>query len=399
MRFSELNKIKAEPAPEQKKSARPAPMPEPPKEKQEPEPAAERPQAVSDDAGNGTADKPAGVRKPKVRAEAGTAPKVPEPPFQELDSRARELYGRVLGQAGELLRGVEQPYTEKYEAVLRTCDLVIATLKTNNLLLNYACYSTAEDYLRAHSANVAIIALSMGLEAKLEAQELRLLGFCAMAHDIGMADYGALYSSESRLNEEDFAAITRHAEAGMAKLDRIVDLDYKIKDRAGRVILQAHERADGSGYPDGARDEEIDPLAQLIGIADVYEAMTHPRAWREAINPPDVIKELIEKEGRNFNSRAVKALVSSISIYPPDSLVILSTGEVARVSRINKGSLTRPLVEVLLDPEFFPAERRTIDLLEHPMTTIERPADLAELHDRNPKLTAKLQLERWWVDW
>jgi HD-GYP domain-containing protein (c-di-GMP phosphodiesterase class II) len=305
----------------------------------------------------------------------------------------------VLNQAGELLRGVEQPYTEKYAAVLRSCELAAETLKTNSVLLNYACYSTAEDYLRAHSANVAIFALAMGLASGLEPAELRLLGFCAMAHDIGMADYSPLYSQSSRLNDEDFAELTRHSEAGAAKLERIVDLDYKIKDRAKRIILQVHERADGSGYPDGVRDEAIDPLAQLIGIADSYEAMTHPRAWREALNPPDVIKELIEHEGRGFASKAVKALLSAISIYPPGSIVLLSTGEVARVVKVNKGSLTRPEVETLLDQGFSQEQHQLVDLFDHPLTTIERPMGPAELQDKNPKFAAKLELERWWVEW
>jgi HD-GYP domain-containing protein (c-di-GMP phosphodiesterase class II) len=415
MRFSDLNKNKADTAPEQKKPARPAPAPAreaaPAKPEPAPRPAApaapqapaqgptrtERPATPAGDREEAV-KKHIGPYKPKNRAEARLTAE-PEPPFRDLDAKARDVYSRVLEQAGELLRGAEQPYTEKYEAVLRACDLASETLKTNSVLLNYASYSTAEDYLKAHSANVTLIALAMGQAAGLENQEMRLLGFCAMAHDIGMADYSGLYSQAVRLPDEDFASLTRHSEAGMLKLDRIVDLDYKLKDRAKRVILQVHERADGSGYPDGVPDAEIDPLAQLIGIADVYEAMTHPRAWREALNPPDVIKELIEREGHGFNSRAVKALLSALSIYPPGSLVMLSTGEIGRVAKINKGSLTRPTVEIMLDPEFSQTARQRLDLMEHPLTTIERPLDPAELQDRNPKFAAKLELERWWVAW
>jgi HD-GYP domain-containing protein (c-di-GMP phosphodiesterase class II) len=340
-----------------------------------------------------------GAYKARNRDEFKLEPKQPEIPYRDLDAAAREVYARVIEQAGELLRAMEQPYTEKYEAVTHVCDLAAETLKTNNVLLRYACYSTAEDYLRAHSANVAITALAMGLAAGLDSAELRLLGFCAMAHDAGMAEYSQLYTQPAQLNDDDFAALTAHSEAGAAKLDRIVDLDYKIKDRAKRIILQVHERYDGSGYPEGSREEGVDPLAQFIGIADVYEAMTHPRAWREALNPPDVIKELIEREGRTFNSRAVKALLSAVSIYPPGSLVQLSSGEVARVLKVNKGSLTRPLVEVMLDNEFSQINPQLVDLLEHPLTSIECQLDPAELQNKNPKFAARLELERWWTDW
>ena len=127
--------------------------------------------------------------------------------------------------------------------------------------------------------------------------------------------------------------------------------------------------------------------------------MTHPRPWREALEPPDVVKDLIEREGHGFNSAAVKNLISALSIYPPQSLVTLSTGEIARVIRLNKGSLTRPLVEILLNADFSQAGTQTLDLLEYPLTAIEAPLSLNEVNEHNPKFAAKLELARWWVTW
>ena len=409
MRFSDLNKAKAEetarqaprrPAPGPAvPPAAAAPRPEAPAPQAEPAPAPAAPPPVEDRQEavkqRDLAYRPAHKAAPRAEKPAAE----PSVPFRELDARAREVYTRMIAQAGELLRGVSQPYTEKYEAVTRACALAAEELRAGSVLLNYTAYSTADDYLRAHSANTAIIALAMGLASDLEASELKLLGFCAMAHDIGMPEYSDIYGREAELTDEEFAAVTLHTEAGVEKLDRIVDLDYRIKDRAKRIVLQTHERVDGSGYPDRISDEEIDPLAQLIGIADVYEAMTHPRAWREALQPAEVIKELIEKEGRGFNSAAVKALISAVSIYPPGSFVQLSSGETARVVKVSKGSLTRPLVEVLLDQEAAAAPAQLIDLREHPLTSIERPVGLAELEELNPKLAARLELARWWTDW
>lgn len=399
MKFSDLNKPgkeKPKPAPVKKAPPKPAPEEEPPAQAAAPLP----PPVISPR----TEDRQDAVKsgdqayKPRTR-ETRNAPREPVTPFRDLDVKAREVYARVMNQAGELLKHIDQPYTEKYESILRACSLAGETLKTNSVLLNYTTFSTAEDYLHAHTANTAILAIALGQALDLEQPELNLLGFCAMAHDIGMTTYDAIYSSEARLTDEEFTEITLHTEAGMGKLDRIVDMDYRVKDRAKRILLQTHERMDGSGYPDRIVSEEIDPLAQIIGIADVYEAMTHPRAWRGPLNPPDVVKELIEKEGRGFNSRVVKALISALSIYPPGSMVALSTGEIARVIKVNKGSLTRPLVEVVLDPEFAQVPTHAIDLLEYPLTSIERTVDLKEIEDRNPKYYAKLELSRWWVEW
>ena len=416
MRFSDLKRLKEEaPEPDSKKRARF--IPEPRREKEKPAAPAQQtapaPQARTEQPALPVAETPPPsppsatqppaapppVGSPKSRREALALARPPQVPFGEQDAKAREVYSRVLAQAGSLLKGVDQPYTEKYEAILATCGLVTETLKTNGVLLNYASYSTAEDYLRAHTANTAIIALALGLEAGVDEPALRLLGFCAMAHDIGMTEYSALYNRPDRLGENEFAEMSLHAEAGVAKLDRIVDLDYKLKERAGRIVLQTHERSDGTGYPDRLSDEEADPLAQFISIADAYEAMTHPRAWRDAMNPSDAVKELVEKEGRGFNARAVKALLSAVSIYPPGSLVALSSGEIARVVRVTRGFLTKPLVEIILDPEFSQLNPRLLDLFEHPLNSIERSVSFREIESRNAKYAAKLEMARWWVEW
>lgn len=323
----------------------------------------------------------------------------PEVPFAELDSQARKVYTRLLSQAAELLNRTEQPYTEQYEAVRRVCGQTADTLKTNPVLLNYASYSTSGGYLPGHTANTTLLALAMGQSAGLEAGELNLLGFCAMAHDIGMTGYSDLYNSETRLSEEEFTEMARHAEDGVKKLDRILDLDHRIKERAKNIVLQVHERLDGGGYPDQISKDDIDPLAQFIGIADAYEALTHPRPWRAAFSPPDAIKELIEIEGRSFNAKAVKSLIGVLSIYPPNSLVALSTKEIARVIRVNKGSLTRPLVEIFLDADFAVVTPKTLDLLQYPLTSVERGVPFGELENRNPEAAARLELASWWTEW
>lgn len=322
-----------------------------------------------------------------------------ERPFRELDAQAREIYSRNLSLAKELLSQADRPYLEKYERVLRMAELTAQVLPENPVLLNYTCYATADNYLCAHSANVSVISQAMGLALGLEKSVVNFLGFCAMAHDIGMTDYTGLARKEYPLTDEEYAEVVLHSEAGAAKIDRFIDMDLRLKDRAKKVIRQIHERIDAGGYPDRLTDEEIDPLAQIIGIADVYEALSHPRSWRPANHPHNAIKHIIDKEGKGFDSKIVKSALEVLSIYPPGSLVALSTGEIAGVVRINRGSLTRPVAAVLLNPDFEPAPSRLVDLLEHPLTAIERIVEEPELTARNPKFAARQELARWWVEW
>jgi HD-GYP domain-containing protein (c-di-GMP phosphodiesterase class II) len=397
MRFTDLKKVKAAaappaPAPAAKPPERERPAPAP-AVRETPPPAQPLPQPEKPEQKE-TQSLPSRRRQEQEKSAA-----VPELPFAELDAKAKEVYSRLILQADAFLKAVDQPYCERYEAVLSVCTLAAGELRANPYFLNCTGYSTADNYLRAHTANTVILSLAMGLEAGLNSGELGLLGFCAMAHDIGMTGYSVLYNRQERLSEEELAEMTLHAEEGAAKLDRIVDIDYKIKDRAKRIILQIHERADGSGYPDRLSDEELDPLAQLISIADAYEAETHPRAWRDAVPPPEAVRELISKEGGGFNSGAVKLLISVISMYPPGSLVEMSTGETARVLRVNRGLLTRPVVQILLSKEGAQVEPQLADLKEHPLVSIESTVSMRRFGERNPKYAAQLELSRWWTDW
>jgi len=345
-----------------------------------------------------TPAKPGISRKDRQRKDEAAVRAV-ERPFQELDAEAREVYSRTVSLVKEFLSQVDQPYLEKYESLTGMAELNCHTLLDNPALLGCTAHGTADNYLYAHSANVAIISQAMGIAMGLEKSEVGFLGFCAMAHDIGMTEHAALVNTAARLTDEEYEKVTLHSEAGAAKLDRLLDMDYRLKERARKVILQVHERIDGSGYPDRRTNEEIDILAQIIGVADVYEAISHPRPWRPAGHPHTAIKHLIDKEGKGFSQKVIKAIIEVLSIYPPGSLVALTSGEIANVIKINKGSLTRPVVAVLLDGAFAPVAPRFIDLMAHPLTAIERVVEETELAARNPKFAARRELARWWVGW
>ncbi|PJB27244.1 hypothetical protein CO111_06295 [Candidatus Desantisbacteria bacterium CG_4_9_14_3_um_filter_50_7] len=321
-------------------------------------------------------------------------------PFGQLDPEAKEIYGRLLAAARRFIIQAGRPADGIYGEVTDLCDLTLETLKTNPVLLNYAAFATADNYLYAHTANVIILSQAIALDLALPQEDTRLLSFCAMAHDWGMTEFQELSSKKEYLTDAEFSQVALHAEAGAAKLDNMPDLDPLLKERIKKIVCQAHERVGANGYPFRLSGKEIDILAQIIGIADVYEAMTHPRNWREALHPHEVVKQFMEqKTGPEFGRKILKALIHAISIYPPASLVALSSGEIARVIRVRKGSLTRPLVEIILDADFAPVQDHILDLYEHPLhDAIARPVFQAELEKRNPEFAAGLESARWWVE-
>lgn len=322
----------------------------------------------------------------------------PKKPFTHLNSEARELYSHLLAAAREFIIKADQPAAVGYGEITGFCDSTVNALKTNPVLLNYTAFSTADNYLYAHTANVIILSQAIALDLDLQQEDIRLLSFCAMVHDWGMPEFQELSSKKDYLTDAEFSRVAFHVEAGAARLDKLPDIGSNL-ERVKRIVCQVHERADAKGYPLGLPGKDIDPLAQIIGIADVYEAITHPRTWRESLNPAEAIKQFLEqKTGPAFNLKILKALMRVLSIYPPSSLVLLSGGEIARVIMPRKGSLTRPLVEILLDADSAPVQSLVLDLYDHPLRdTIARPVSMTELKGKNPEFAAGLEAARWWT--
>lgn len=213
---------------------------------------------------------------------------------------------------------------------------------TELLSLFYGC--TSENYLYEHMANTTIMSIEVGLGLGYDKSQLNELGLAAFLHDIGMIKVGKLETLERRLSEEEYSQIKKHPLYG-------VDILSKIKDIPEPVIYVAkeeHERQNGSGYPDGIKNEEISEYGRIVAIVDVYEALTHNRAYRKRFSPHEAVKELIGKNSL-FDQSILKVLIKKVGVYPISSLVELNSNEIGIVTMNNEGFPLRPVLQVLFD--------------------------------------------------
>ncbi len=140
-----------------------------------------------------------------------------------------------------------------------------------------------------------------------------------------------------------------------------------------RAVLHEHERLKGQGYPAGLAGDTIDQVAQILGVADVFEALSHPRVYRSPYTGLEALETVVGMQEEYFSPVIVAALVNEISAFPLDSHVQLSTGEIARVVATNPSNLLRPVVDVLWDADWTPlVEARRIELAAVPEVTVAR---------------------------
>ena len=136
----------------------------------------------------------------------------------------------------------------------------------------------------------------------------------------------------------------RHTELG---LEAVASAD--LPEEVLQVIRYHHERFDGSGYPDGLSGTQIPLFARIAAIVDCYDAMTSPRYYATPIVHSEAIMKLAGWRKTLFQKELVDTFIQAIGLYPPGSLVELTSGEVAVVSDFRVGMGRKPELTVILD--------------------------------------------------
>lgn len=198
--------------------------------------------------------------------------------------------------------------------------------------------------LARHMVNVAIFSLKIGQGAGCRDDELPWLGLAACLHDVGMVIVPRrILDKPEALSPDEMALVRQHPEKGF----RILQALGPEFEWLANVALQEHEREDGSGYPRGLAGDQIHEYAKIVGLADVYEALSHNRPYRQMSSPVDVVKELISSQRRRFPDRILKGFIRGLSAFPVGSVVRLNSMEVGRIVATNPTLPLRPVVEVM----------------------------------------------------
>jgi HD-GYP domain-containing protein (c-di-GMP phosphodiesterase class II) len=172
-----------------------------------------------------------------------------------------------------------------------------------DIIRSYARAVEAKDfYTRGHSDRVASYAVHLGIKVELTDDELERLYIGGVLHDIGkigVPDH--ILNKPDKLTDDEFDVIKRHPVIGREILNQV----YSLKDIIPLVYYH-HERLDGTGYPEGLRGEEISPLVRILSVADIFEALTSDRAYRQALPLDKVEKIMFSMAGTHLDSDLVE---------------------------------------------------------------------------------------------
>lgn len=252
---------------------------------------------------------------------------------QEALSIARDVFQGVGSGAPINSPAAKQVVTKLLSSVTRSPEA--------NLLL--AQMRRFHNELFSHSVNVCVLSLVVGTFEGL-GEEINVLGLGALLHDVGQTRLPRnLTHKDGEFTETERRIMEQHP--GLGAL--ILKQSENIPEAVRRIVLEHHERLNGSGYPCALRAAEIGSFSQIVAITDAYDAMLMGRNQPPA-PPVEVLRQLyLQGSAGAFDRALVERIIHGLGVYPIGSLVELNTGERGIVIASNRADSLKPTLRVV----------------------------------------------------
>jgi len=227
----------------------------------------------------------------------------------------------------------------------------------NTNLYEINCY---DDYTYVHCLDTAIMSIFLGKSINLGPNIMRTIGLSAILHDIGKTKISSsIINKKGKLTPEEYNIVKQHPKLGYDSLR-----ESGLKDTGILYgVLYHHERYDGKGYPSGLKGRDINYIAKIISVCDVYTAIAANRSYRSRFSPNEAYEYILGGAGTFFDPVIITKFKETFSIYPIGCPVKLSNGITGNVLRQNKNFPDRPVIKAEKEDLYNSKFSYEIDLL------------------------------------
>jgi putative nucleotidyltransferase with HDIG domain len=192
----------------------------------------------------------------------------------------------------------------------------------------------------SHSLNVTVLSLILAKSLDMSEEEVKHLALGALFHDIGKDRIpDRITRKTDPLTRSEAALLQEHPQFGAEFAE-----NFKLDPRVALIIGQHHECMDGSGFPKRLKGEQIDRLARIIVIANIYDNLCNPLDQTTAMTPYEALANMFSRQRAKLDPSILKLLIKSLGVYPPGSIVRLSSGDHGMVISVNPSKPLRPCV-------------------------------------------------------
>ena len=259
--------------------------------------------------------------------------------------RATRLLGEARSMVDELMQLARMGASVDAARLEPVVQKMIGSLRRNpDALVPLARLKQLDAYAGEHAVATAVLIIALGIHLGVSDPEIERLALGALLKDIGeLALDASVIGKPGQLSRAEMSEVHRHVEESLAVLEAPSRLD----ETSVAVILEHHERFDGSGYPYRRLGEDISLAGRMAAIVDTYDAMISDRPYRRALSPALALRQVFEQAGLQFDPALVASFVHTVGIYPVGTLVRLESGHLAVVEEQNEGEPLKPRVRVI----------------------------------------------------
>ena len=302
-------------------------------------------------------------------------------------TQAKSTFFKAMSVVKEIVVNTQQESDVNIAKTKRIVHSLIDHIsKDESSLVELASIKNFDDYTYAHSTNVAVYSLTLGVRLGFDRARLSQLGFAALFHDIGKVKLPTdLITKPDAYDENDWLQMQRHPHLGAKTILRNLKFDMHTA-RAARGAFEHHINNDFTGYPMLCLDKrETTLFSKIISIVDTFDALSSGRVYlKKNIEPEDVIKKMQYQMKVKFDGFLLKLFNDIIGVYPVGSLVLLTTDELALVLSNNGSDKSKPYVKIVGDKN---------GIFDSPVW-----ADLYSPDNHHRKIVRKVDPERFGLD-
>lgn len=290
---------------------------------------------------------------------------------------ARAYHKKLLALAKQVQACVQNNEPIDISAVIQHLRHIIESDLIEPLYYCLVFDRDKESTVPAHTIEVTIFSLMVGVGMGYDKKRLLPLAMVAFLHDVGMYKIPpAILGKKGKLSEREFEQIKRHPEISAGILSKLGDKFAWLAN----LTLQVHERVDGTGYPRGLKEDKVHEFAFIVGLVDMYSAMIKDRPYRQRIEKARAMKGIISSSKGKFPAKVVKVFLNQISFFPVGSHVKLNDRSAGRVIATSPEFPLKPTVEILYDHVGNKLKKsKIVDLSQQPLLYITESIDESEL--------------------
>ncbi|MGD8171284.1 HD-GYP domain-containing protein [Vibrio sp. TRT 21S02] len=221
-------------------------------------------------------------------------------------------------------------------------DLIEAALVDSDALQCVSALRQKDSYLLEHSVNVACLLVTFGKHLDMPKETLKQMAIGGIIHDVGKVKVkDEVLHKPAKLTPDEFEHMKLHQVFAKDLISPIQGLSDVSRD----VCLMHHEKLDGTGYPNGLKEEQIPQHGRMSCIVDIYDALTADRCYKLGMSSAAAFKILLSLTPFHLDRELVYKFINCIGMYPVGSIVELSDGRVGIVWTSNESEPLKPEVK------------------------------------------------------